>query len=133
MQVQNAVVGEDGTAKCTFLPSRANRPAGSLAVLQDLGGQPYNVSYDGRAFKLNGARTLFLSGTMHYPRAAGPETWESWFRLARQSSLNMLETYAFWNFHEPLEASYNFGGNANLSDFVRRAGDHGLFVNLRIG
>lgn len=35
----------------------------------DFKGKPYTVSYDKRSFLLNGKRSLFLGGSIHYPRA----------------------------------------------------------------
>ena len=49
----------------------------ALAIVQnpnyiyysELGGKPYTVTYDKRSFFINGRRTLFLGGAVHYPRA----------------------------------------------------------------
>ncbi len=38
-----------------------------------------------------------------------------------------------WNLHEPSPASYNWKGNANLTEFLSIAGDLGLSVLLRAG
>ena len=35
----------------------------------DFRGKPYTVTYDKRSFMLNGKRSLFLGGSIHYPRA----------------------------------------------------------------
>ena len=35
----------------------------------DFKGKPYTVSYDKRSFLLDGKRSLFLGGSIHYPRA----------------------------------------------------------------
>lgn len=35
----------------------------------DFQGKPYTVTYDERSFFLNGKRSLFLAGSVHYPRA----------------------------------------------------------------
>ena len=35
----------------------------------DFRGKPYTVTYDKRSFLLNGERSLFLGGSIHYPRA----------------------------------------------------------------
>ena len=69
---------------------------------------------------------------LHPPRGT-PETWDSWFALARKNGSNMVQVYVFWNFHEPVEGQIDWSGRANLTDFVRRAASAGLFVNLRIG
>ena len=55
----------------------------------------------------------------------------------RDDGLNMVETYVFWNLHEPSQLrgslQYNFEGYANLTLFLEKAAKAGLFVNLRIG
>lgn len=55
----------------------------------------------------------------------------------KDDGLNMVETYVFWNLHEPTQLSgslkYNFEGYANLTLFLEKAASAGLFVNLRIG
>ena len=95
-------------------------------------GGAYTVSYDARALTLNDDRAMFVSGALHPPRGT-PETWDSWFALARKNGLNMVQVYVFWNFHEPVEGQIDWSGRANLTDFVRRAASAGLFINLRIG
>ena len=51
-----------------------------------------------------------------------------------EDGLNMVETYVFWNVHEPVRGQpYNFKGYANLTLFIEKAARAGLFVNLRIG
>ena len=35
---------------------------------KDFRGKPYKVSYDKRSFMINGQRSLFLAGSIHYPR-----------------------------------------------------------------
>jgi hypothetical protein len=74
-------------------------------------GRPYNVSYDGRraplhwrnsskradkhrcdrrSLMLNGARSLFVSGAAHYPRAT-PAMWPAIAANAKKLGLNMIE------------------------------------------
>ena len=35
----------------------------------DFKGKPYKVTYDERSFFLDGKRSIFLAGSVHYPRA----------------------------------------------------------------
>ena len=39
-------------------------------------GEEVSMSWDGRSLYLNGERSIFLSGSLHGPRAS-PETWET--------------------------------------------------------
>ena len=51
-----------------------------------------------------------------------------------EDGLNMVETYVFWNIHEPVRGQgFNMEGSANLTLFLEKAARAGLFVNLRIG
>jgi beta-galactosidase len=47
--------------------------------------------------------------------------------------LNTVETYAFWNVHEPREGVFDFSGNNDIAAFVRMAQDEGLNVMVRPG
>ena len=106
--------------------------ASGLMTYDAVRGQAYNVSFDGRSLLLNGERTIFLSGAVHYPRAT-PAMWPTLAGTASRFGLNMVETYAFWSFHEPVAGELQWHGNANLSSFVQVFADAGLFVTLRIG
>ena len=46
---------------------RVQSKPGFLAYT-DFQGKPYSVTYDKRSFMINGQRSLFLSGSVHYPR-----------------------------------------------------------------
>ncbi|KAL3839735.1 hypothetical protein ACJIZ3_024326 [Penstemon smallii] len=59
------------------------------------------VTYDGRALKINGERKIIISGSIHYPRST-PEMWPDLIKKSKEGGLNAIETYVFWNAHEPL-------------------------------
>ncbi|EFA84140.1 glycoside hydrolase family 35 protein [Heterostelium album PN500] len=92
----------------------------------------YKVTYDGRSLLINGERKLFVSGSVHYPRST-PTIWKKVLALSKNSGINMIDTYVFWDLHEPQRGVYNFEGNANLKHFLDLCQQNGLFVNLRIG
>ena len=58
------------------------------------------VSYDERSLLIDGRRDLFFSGAIHYPRSP-PEMWPKLLKIAKEGGLNTIETYVFWNAHEP--------------------------------
>lgn len=88
------------------------------------------VRYDSRSLIVNGDRDLFFSGSIHYPRAP-PEVkfdcfllfffffcfiemmgekfcgifqmWLDLIKKAKEGGLNVIQTYIFWNIHEPVE------------------------------
>jgi beta-galactosidase len=91
-----------------------------------------HVSYDHRALLIDGERTLVLSGAVHYPRST-PAMWPGILRHMRQSGLNTVETYVFWNLHERKRGVLDFSDRLDLPLFCRLAQAEGLHVILRIG
>ncbi|KAM7276039.1 hypothetical protein ACFE04_017905 [Oxalis oulophora] len=94
------------------------------------GGQ--NVTYDGRSLIVNGERKLLFSGSIHYPRST-PEMWPWLIAKAKAGGIDVIETYVFWNLHEPQPGEYDFSGRKDLVKFIKQVQSHGLYVCLRIG
>ncbi|XP_048334543.2 beta-galactosidase 15 isoform X1 [Ziziphus jujuba] len=90
------------------------------------------VSYDGRAITIDGQRRVLLSGSIHYPRSTA-EMWPDLIKKAKEGGLNSIETYVFWNLHEPVRRQYDFTGNNDLVRFIKTVQDAGLYAVLRIG
>ncbi|CAL9081441.1 unnamed protein product [Musa acuminata var. zebrina] len=90
------------------------------------------VSYDGRSLIINGRRELLFSGSVHYPRST-PEMWPDIIKKAKEGGLNTIQTYVFWNAHEPLYGQFNFEGRYDLVKFIKLVQAHGMYVTLRIG
>lgn len=90
------------------------------------------VSYDGRAITINGKRKILISGSIHYPRST-PQMWPDLIQKAKDGGLDVIETYVFWNGHEPSPGKYNFEGRYDLVKFIKLVQRAGLYVNLRIG
>lgn len=90
------------------------------------------VTYDGRALLLNGTRRMLFSGEMHYTRST-PEMWPKIIAKARKGGIDVIQTYVFWNVHEPVQGKYNFEGRYNIVKFIREIQAQGLYVSLRIG
>ena len=117
----------NATAGASFTPN-----AGFLTFDQ-LGGKPYNVSYDYRAITINGQRVYLLSAGVHYPRSS-PSMWPQMFQRIRASGLNNLQTYFFHNYHERVQGVWDWSTEArDLGYFLRLAAKYGVFVTLRIG
>lgn len=118
---------------CTAVTPIPPPPQGSLLYYSDVAGKPYTVTYDKRSFTIAGKRSLLLGGSVHYPRVAEAE-WPTVFAKMREDGLNTLQTYLFWNIHEPVRGQkYDMAGNKNWTRYVELAGQAGLFVNLRVG
>ncbi|MBA0743125.1 hypothetical protein Gogos_005843 [Gossypium gossypioides] len=93
---------------------------------------PKEVTYDSRSLLVNGKRMLFFSGSIHYPRSP-PDAWPDLLRKAKMGGLNMVETYVFWNVHEPVQGKYNFEGEYDLVKFIKLIQQHKMFAMLRVG
>ncbi|KAJ4911199.1 Beta-galactosidase 4 [Raphanus sativus] len=90
------------------------------------------VSYDRKAVIINGQRRILLSGSIHYPRST-PDMWPGLIQKAKEGGLDVIETYVFWNGHEPSPGNYYFGDRYDLVKFIKLVQQAGLYVNLRIG
>ena len=75
---------------------------------------------------------VIISGEMHYPRVPR-EYWRDRLRQARAMGLNTIQTYVFWNLHEPEPGRFDFSGNLDIAAFIRIAQEEGLDVLVRPG
>ncbi|KAJ1254836.1 hypothetical protein BS78_K319500 [Paspalum vaginatum] len=90
------------------------------------------VTYDHRALLLGGTRRMLFAGEMHYPRST-PEMWPKLIAKAKEGGLDAIQTYVFWNVHEPVQGQYNFEGRYDIVRFIKEIQAQGLYVSLRIG
>ncbi|KAF5194526.1 Beta-galactosidase, partial [Thalictrum thalictroides] len=95
-------------------------------------GTATTVSYDHRAIVIDGQRRVLLSGSIHYPRTT-PDVWPEIIRKSKEGGIDVIETYVFWNNHEPIKGQYYFEERFDLVRFVKKVQEAGLFVHLRIG
>lgn len=112
-------------------------PAAAAALLLLLlciagGARAANVTYDHRALVIDGVRRVLVSGSIHYPRST-PDMWPGLIQKAKDGGLDVIETYVFWDIHEPVRGQYDFEGRKDLAAFVKTVADAGLYVHLRIG
>ncbi|KAH7566338.1 hypothetical protein JRO89_XS08G0140000 [Xanthoceras sorbifolium] len=91
-----------------------------------------SVTYDRKAIVINGQRRILFSGSIHYPRST-PDMWEDLIQKAKDGGLDVIETYVFWNVHEPSPGNYNFEGRYDLVRFIKTIQKAGLYAHLRIG
>ncbi|XP_031256445.1 beta-galactosidase 8 isoform X2 [Pistacia vera] len=91
-----------------------------------------DVTYDHRAVVIDGKRRVLISGSIHYPRST-PEMWPDLIQKSKDGGLDVIETYVFWNVHEPVRNQYNFEGRYDIVKFVKLVAEAGLYVHLRIG
>ncbi|KAK9947949.1 hypothetical protein M0R45_003544 [Rubus argutus] len=91
-----------------------------------------SVGYDHRAIIVNGNRRILISGSIHYPRST-PEMWPDLIQKAKDGGLDVIQTYVFWNGHEPSQGKYYFEDRYDLVKFIKTVQQAGLYVHLRIG
>ncbi|CAN6441765.1 unnamed protein product [Victoria cruziana] len=91
-----------------------------------------SVSYDHTSIIINGKRRILISGSIHYPRST-PEMWPDLIQKAKLGGLDVIQTYVFWNGHEPSPGKYYFEGRYDLVRFIKLVQEAGLYVHLRIG
>ncbi|KAK7399349.1 hypothetical protein VNO78_10531 [Psophocarpus tetragonolobus] len=90
------------------------------------------ITYDGRSLIIHGQRKILFSGSIHYPRST-PQMWPELIAKAKEGGLNVIQTYVFWNLHEPQPGQYDFSGRYDLVRFIKEIQAQGLYVCLRIG
>jgi beta-galactosidase len=90
------------------------------------------ITIAGGEFMRDGKPYQIISGTIHYPRVPR-EYWRDRLRKAKALGLNTIETYAFWNLHEPQPGVFDFSGQNDIAAFVRMAQEEGLDVIMRPG
>ncbi|KAG4972499.1 hypothetical protein AAZX31_13G332100 [Glycine max] len=103
-----------------------------LLAFSLIGSAKASVSYDSKAITINGQRRILISGSIHYPRST-PEMWPDLIQKAKDGGLDVIQTYVFWNGHEPSPGKYYFEGNYDLVKFIKLVQQAGLYVHLRIG
>ncbi|MCO5561332.1 hypothetical protein L7F22_014953 [Adiantum nelumboides] len=122
-------------ATCTLLLLMAstcsctNRTANLASIPSTL---QRSVTYDERAIVIDGQRKLLISASIHYPRST-PEMWPDLIAKAKDGGVDVIESYMFWNMHEPQRGKYVFDGRLDLVRFIKETQKAGLFFHLRIG
>ncbi|XP_042491413.1 beta-galactosidase 6 isoform X2 [Macadamia integrifolia] len=61
------------------------------------------------------------------------QMWPSLIAKAKEGGIDVIQTYVFWNQHEPQQGQYNFEGRLDLVRFIKEIQAKGLYANLRIG
>ncbi|XP_058090936.1 beta-galactosidase 13-like [Magnolia sinica] len=102
------------------------------ATIAAHGDPVQGVTYDSRSLIINGKRELLFSGSIHYPRST-PDMWPQLISKAKHGGINAIQTYVFWNVHEPIQGQFTFEGRYDLVKFIKEIWKQGLYVILRIG
>ncbi|XP_042487758.1 beta-galactosidase 13-like isoform X2 [Macadamia integrifolia] len=59
--------------------------------------------------------------------------WPDLIQKAKEGGIDVIETYIFWDVHEPHHRQYNFEGNLDFIRFFKAVQQAGLYGILRIG
>ncbi|TKY60459.1 Beta-galactosidase 6 [Spatholobus suberectus] len=106
---------------------------GSLTLaMGGVGVEAEEVTYDGRSLIIDGQRKILFSGSIHYPRST-PQMWPALIAKAKEGGLDVIQTYVFWNLHEPQPGRYDFSSRYDLVRFIKEIQAQGLYACLRIG
>ena len=92
----------------------------------------HSVELKDRQLLIDGKNTQLIAGVFHYFRTPGA-LWRDRLEKAVACGLNAIETYICWNLHEPSPGKFNFSGELDFEEYIRIAGELGLYVILRPG
>ncbi len=81
-------------------------------------------------FYLDGEPFRIISGSIHYCRVP-PEYWYDRLLKLRAMGANTVETYVFWNVHQPRRGEFCFEGAGDIARFLRLAQEAGLYAIVR--
>ena len=90
---------------------------------------PQLIRYDAKCFTINGKDTLIVSGAFHYPRCP-KALWRDRLQKFKLAGFNTIETYAFWNYHEPYEGKVDL---SEFEEFVKLVHEMGFMMIARPG
>jgi Glycosyl hydrolases family 35/Beta-galactosidase, domain 2 len=91
--------------------------------------QPHFIRYDNHCFTVNDRDTFLFGAAFPYTRCPR-QLWPDRLLKLKGAGFNVIETYIFWNYHEPKE------GQADLTefeDFVKLVGSMGFYMIARPG
>lgn len=90
------------------------------------------IDFGTRGFLVEGKRTFIVSAGMDYARVPRA-LWSDRLRRIQRAGFNTIETYTFWNFHEPREGQFDFSGDHDLNAFLQLVHAMGLYAIVRVG
>lgn len=90
---------------------------------------PQLLRYDSKCFTFSGTDTLIMSGAFHYTRCP-KSLWRDRLQKFKEAGFNTIESYVFWNYHEPQEGKVDL---AEFEDFVKLVHQMGFMMIVRPG
>jgi beta-galactosidase len=97
---------------------------------------PSRVSLEGKQLLIDGNPVFLRGAEVHYFRAKR-SAWADLVGAAKDAGMNCLTSYIPWQWHEPKEGTFDFGGQQvaerDLGAFLDLAKERGLYFFARIG
>ncbi|MDE3136996.1 MAG: beta-galactosidase [Acidobacteriota bacterium] len=90
---------------------------------------PQVIRYDSRCFTIHDRDEFLFSACFHYARCPEP-LWRDRLEKLRTAGFNAIESYVFWNYHEPVEGQADLG---EFERFVTLIGEMGFRMIARPG
>jgi beta-galactosidase len=110
--------GWPGTNDAMFPPAPAAKPF---------------IDIDGRGFLIHGRRVFIVAGELQYTRTPRA-LWRDRLLRIKRAGYNTIQTYAFWNFHEPREGRFDFtSDNHDLDSYLKLIHSLGMYAIVRVG
>lgn len=94
-----------------------------------------NITYDNRAFIMDGKRTLLIGSSLCASHNSSVQ-WTDLVGQAKSGGTNLVQIEVHWDIHEPLEGTFHFPSDGTSSDIIALANacrQHDMYVNLRFG
>jgi Glycosyl hydrolases family 35/Beta-galactosidase, domain 2 len=106
---------------------------GAYAILQAPGEaqfpNPHFIRYDANCFTINDRDVFVYSASFHYTRTP-KALWHDRLLKLKLAGFNAIETYVFWNYHEPVEGHADM---TELEDFIKQVHAMGMWLIIRVG
>ncbi|MDQ2800889.1 MAG: beta-galactosidase, partial [Armatimonadota bacterium] len=90
------------------------------------------INFDGKGFIIRGKRTYIVAGELQYPRTPRA-MWRDRLLRIKRAGYNTVQTYAFWNYHEPREEQFEFTGEKDFNAFLKLVHSLNMYAIVRMG
>lgn len=90
---------------------------------------PQIIKYDAQCFTIYRNDIFVRSAAFHYPRCP-KSLWRDRLAKFQRAGFNTIETYVFWNYHEPEKGKCDL---SEFEDFVKLVHEMGLYLIARPG
>ncbi|WP_446743376.1 beta-galactosidase [Silvibacterium acidisoli] len=103
--------------------------AALLDSAEPLFQHPHIIRYDADCFTIRDKDVFVYSAALHYCRVP-KELWRDRILKLKLAGFNTIETYVFWNYHEPVEGQVDM---REIEEFIQLVKELGMWLILRIG